>query len=188
MSSRLIGECLEINADIVKERTNTKLPSFIADIISSYYRKRLLKSVKKLRNSHYILTSENLLEFFNYTFNNFPPYGTYKSVSMSKIFDNDNYNTIVALIKFEDYTVDITIYSNIPDYFDINIINDSQQGTNKYFLHLNSLYSENNNIKDILNIINEKLLNDITDYIIDTISIYGKKSKRKEKKSGLRIR
>lgn len=174
--SRIIGDFLEINADIIQQRESSKLPKFIANIRASYHHKKLIKAVNKFKKSKYILTKDNLAEFFAYTYNNFPPYGSYKSVLASKINDK-NANEIEGIIKFDSYKAVITIDKRYKK-FDISIYNKvSQISSQSCSINVEKLYSEKEVSSELLSKINEKILEDMCDYILSIIMIYYDKEK-----------
>ena len=164
---RIIGSFLEINGDIILQENESKLPKFIKKIRSRYYRNKVIKSIKKLRNSNHILSKDNIEEFFSYTFNSFPPYGKYKSVVTSKI---DN-NTTEGILEFDNYKVIITIEKDEENFeIHINEINEDRYDT--YNLYLDKLYSESKSSREILYTINNRLLNDICDFINTIVMLY----------------
>ena len=164
---RIIGSFLEINGDIILQENESKLPGFIKRIRSKHYRKKLIKSINKLRNSKYILTKENIEEFFSYTYNGFPPYGKFKSVIMSKV-DND---ITEGVLKFDKYKIVISIYKN-EENFEIHIVESNEYGNDSYNLYMDKLYSEAKANRELLYMINDKILNDICDFINDIIVLY----------------
>lgn len=171
--TRLIGDFLEINADIVERRFKSKLPKLLADIQEKYSRNKLIKTAKKIRESDNTLNLYNLSELFIYTFNNFPPNGNYKSIMISKVVDEGN--IIEAVIKFEDIVaiIDIDKKENI---MDVNIT----QNNNTFFTRCGKLLKHNkkdSKVDIILKRINKELLNMITDYIIETLEAYNRKDK-----------
>lgn len=162
---RIIGNFLEINSDIVSVEATSKKPKIIKKLRSKFFRFRLLKMVKKLRKQNYILTKENLIEFFTYTFNNFPPYGRYKSVYVSKVHDD----RIEAILYIDNN--EILIFFDLKEKgFEFTISNHSEDGVN-----VNHLYcSENLSHKTIQVVadVNEVLKNNICDYLEETISAF----------------
>lgn len=170
--SRIIGDFLEINADIVYEQHNSKYPKFIAKLIAMYRRRRLIGLVKKLGKSNMMLSKNNLAELFAYTFNNFPPSGSYKNILVSKV--RDNYSE--AIVSFNDGNTK-AIVSIDQDIFgmELNIThhNPENNTTKHYSLtrsHLFGLGDEE--AEDIVRELNKVLLNLITEYLISNISSY----------------
>ena len=174
-NGRIIGDFLEINADIVQKRFKSKLPSFLANIDEKYYRNKLIKRAKKMKNSNMILSIYNIYELFVYTYNNFPPDGKYKSIWRSKIMVSDNNVEAEAVIKFDNITSIISIDKN-EETLDVNILEEN----NQYYTRCNKLlkHSKKGSKIDILLMrINKELLNIITDYIIETLEAYNRKDK-----------
>ena len=172
-STRIIGDFLEINADIVERRFKSKLPKILADIEEKYSRNKLIKTAKKIQESNMILSIYNLSELFIYTFNNFPPNGKYKSIMISKVVNDSN--NIEAVIKFEDIVSIINIDKK-ENTIDVNITQDN----NTFFTRCNGLLKHSkkgSRVDIILMRINKELLNMITDYIIETLESYNRKDK-----------
>lgn len=171
VEDRIIGDFLGINAEMINQRETSKLPKFVSNIRYKIYQRKLLKNVDKLRKSNYILNMHNLAEFFSYTFNNFPPYGDFKSVQNSKI-NNEEGTELEAILKTESYSAVITINKKL-DVFEISIYNKkSDTDSERISISLNKLHTDNENIYEIINRINVNLLNDICDYLYETISYY----------------
>lgn len=173
---RIIGDFLEINADIVKERFESKLPNFLADLRSNYYRNKLIKSAKKLKNSNLPLSTENLYEFFIYVYNNFPPHGAFQSVILTKLNERDEGTNIEAVIQSEDLNAIISIDESETG-FKVSI---SKRKTsdlkNGCTIHCKDrLVSTNSNSAELVTELNNLLLSDISDYIISIISAYTNK-------------
>ena len=172
-STRIIGDFLEINADIVERRFKSKLPKILANIEEKHSRNKLIKSAKKIQESNMILSIYNLSELFIYTFNNFPPNGKYKSIMISKVVNDSN--NIEAVIKFEDIVSIINIDKK-ENTIDVNITQDN----NTFFTRCNGLLKNSkkgSRVDIILMRINKELLNTITDYIIETLESYNRKDK-----------
>lgn len=169
--NRLIGDFLEINADIISKKFKSKLPKFISNIYYNRYKKRLIKSLNKLKKSNLILNKENLYEFFIYCYNNFPPKGSYRSVN--KIIYNDNNNDnlkIEGIIKIDNLEAIIDLEDDY-DGFNISVKNkDLATGNyNNFSIHCIRLESNNIIAKEVLKIINKQLLEDIIIFITDNI-------------------
>lgn len=172
-STRIIGDFLEINADIVERRFKSKLPKILANIEEKHSRNKLIKTAKKIQESNMILSIYNLSELFIYTFNNFPPNGKYKSIMISKVVNDSN--NIEAVIKFEDIVSIINIDKK-ENTIDVNITQDN----NTFFTRCNGLLKHSkkgSRVDIILMRINKELLNTITDYIIETLESYNRKDK-----------
>lgn len=170
---RIIGDFLEINADIVKQEVDSNLPKFLSKMKAKLFRKRLLKSLYKLKSSNYILNSRNLSELFTYTFNNFPPMGEYNSIKHSKIIEDTGYSIrSEAVIEFDNIKCIIYLDSR-EKYFEINVSqtleNNNKMGFN---LSLTELSSEKDQYKDIVSNINDKLVDELVSYIESIIKNY----------------
>ena len=170
-SSRIIGDFLEINSDIVQAEFNSKLPKFIKKYKFRKQRKRLLDNVSKLRDSGIVLETDNIVELFSYIYNNFYPETSYKSIEKCKI--NTDIEAYEGIIKFDNIVSIITIEKDIYPKFNINtkinVSNGISQGIN---IEIDRLYSDNTKKNDILSRVNSELVNVICDYIEDIIKPY----------------
>lgn len=167
-AERLIGDFLEANTDIVVRQHNSKLPKFISKLESKYYRKKLIKIIKKFKNSDVILTKDNLVEFFAYTFNNFPPKGKFNSINSSIVIDGNT----EGILFFDDIKVVITIEKE-QEKFELIIDQTTKTNeNNKYVFQLSELYSDNPITKDLVAKLNKQIVLEISTYLLDTISAY----------------
>ena len=163
--SRIIGDFIEINGDIISKEFNSKLPRLIKKIYFGRYKKKLLKSVDKFVDSGHILTTDNLVEFFTIIFNNFPPNGEFNSI-IRCVRDDNLSHSVEAAIKFDAYDYLITIdrleYPNFRLICRKHIDKDTTDGIN---ITTNRLFSTNIRKSDYLEKINTKLLEEIREYI-----------------------
>ena len=168
-NSRIIGDFLEINSDIISNQAKSKLPKFISNIVYNRYRKKLKKAIIKLKNSNVVLTKDNLSEFFIYCYNNFPPNGSYKSIH--KVLYNTTSGKVEGIIKFEALQAIIDIEDNY-DGFTIAVKDkDLETGNyNNFSIHCNMLQSKTNIGKSTLELINKQLIEDISDFIMENVS------------------
>lgn len=172
-TNRIIGDFLEINADILLQYQKSKLPEFIKRKISFWHRKKLLKSARKIANSNIILTKDNLGELFAYTYNNFPPKGSFGCIICSKI--NNNEQQIEAVIKFDSYKAIITIDKDVSTFDLVVSYKNLEDNTNKNCsISCTNLNSDNPITKPLLEKINKRLLLDMSDYIVSNISLFQK--------------
>lgn len=172
-NSRIIGDFLEINGNIISQRQTSRMPRFISNIRYKYYHNKLVKLVKKFVNSNYALTKNNLIEFFAYINNNFYPVGQYDIVKFVKIL-NDSEN-IEACIEFEEnndeYACVITIDQGNP-LFELNIKKTSNDNTNNIHINISSLNTKKESCIDIVDTLNRNLLNSIEKYIMSILDAY----------------
>ena len=170
---RIIGDFLEINADIVKQQVDSTLPAFISKLRAKYFRKKLLRSLHKLKKKHYVLTCKNIAELFTYTFNNFSPKGNYNSIKYSKVkVDSESYFGIEGIVEFDNLTSIISMKSN-DLYFEINTSITKDDGSKDQFnLTLQKMYTDNNKYHDTIYKINEKLLDELISYIDSILNHY----------------
>lgn len=169
-TDRIIGDFLEVNADIVSFEHISKLPKIIKKIISKFQRRKLKKYVNKMRRG-IILSTDNIAEFFVYIYNNYPPYGSFQSVKTCKINDEE-VREIEGVLAFDNHQVVITIDKSMPG-FDIVVKTKKEDGSvDGISIHIDRLYTDKRQCRDIILKINEVLLNDICDYILSVLNNY----------------
>ena len=168
-TDRIIGDFLEINADIISKEFKSKLPKFISKIHYNKYKKRLIKSATNLKNSNMILTKENLEELFSYCYNNYPPNGSYRSIN--KVMYNQDTGKYEGIIKFDNITAIIDIEKNY-DGFTIGVKEKNIESGewNNFSIHCIRLDTKNNAALDTIKNINKQLLEDISNFILDIIN------------------
>lgn len=165
---RIIGDFLELHADINSMSSSDeykRYPGFIKNIIIKRYHKKMINTVKKLKNANQPLTKDNLIEYFTYLFNNYPPYGSYKSTTVVKKLNE----MIFATVRIDDMKVKFNIRLD-EDSFNIVINVPNGENSKSYDTSLRKLYSENKKTTDMIDKINKTLISDMTDYILDNIS------------------
>lgn len=167
---RIIGDFIEVNAAIVNDQYYSKYPKFIAKIIAKQQRKKLLKAVKKLRNSNLILNSNNLYEFFIILYNNFPPEGKFGDIV--RVLYNQEQNSIEGALIFDNYTVLISMVHSDTGLFDIKAKKTMNGDSIGIDLTTKELTSKNKDYEDIYKTINHQILYNICDYIEYTINLY----------------
>ena len=171
-TERIIGSCLEINSDIIRMKfEDNKTPKWIISMKESYYRHKLVKSVKKLEKANVPLNKENLLELFAYIFSNFPPYGNYKNIKQVMHVDKEDMNIWKTVIRYSEdivYSIDIDTKE---DTFTVAIIvrDPEKDSRNTVTVYLKELYSKKENIDEHIYELNKLLINIIKDYILEVI-------------------
>lgn len=174
---RIIGDFLEINAEILSMQTMSKGLPFISKIRASILRSKLLKRVEKLRNSGLVLNADNLIEYFAYINNRFYPETHFGSVTKC-VIDNNIYE---ALLEFKNQNAIITIDTHELPKFNVKArIILSDYVTRGIDIQTDRLSSDNLNRNTTLISINEVLLNDICDFIVMSIKPYTNNAKLKE--------
>ena len=169
-TERIIGDSLEIYSDLIKDKNDesNKKPKFIKNIIFKRYHKKLVKIVKKMYNANKPLTRANLAEYFTYIFNNYPPYGTFKHVSVVKMLQS----SIVAVFKLDNIKAKFIIREDEKTFnLVLAITNPNTEVVSNYDINLETLYSDDTKFKDKLESINNSIHKDIADYILDAISL-----------------
>ena len=172
--TRLIGNFIEINADILAEQINSKHPKFIASIIANRNRKRLLKLANKLSKKDIILDRSNLAEFFTYIHNHYEgKYGIIRNIIIS---GNEYDYEISATVIIDD---DIRYIINIDQQKEMQIVcytsyKTSNGGFNTFKTRL---YSERPEYREYIELLNKGLREELFRYIHEAIGAYSEKGK-----------
>mgnify|MGYP004507037313 CR=1 FL=1 len=168
MNKRLIGNFLEINGDIVKLETESR-KNFINKIKFKRMRKKLIDHTKRIKKLNLVLTKDNLNELFYFIWNNYPPNGEFKEIKSTKINHEEDY--IESKIEYEDYQIIITIYQDEDD-IEFQIRSSNQEDDKKNINISRKDVSDDGEFKSIFETLNSKLLELISDYILEIIIKY----------------
>lgn len=175
-NDRIIGDIIELNAEIVSKRINSKFPSLISNYIANRDRRKLLKIIDKFGKSDYILNKNNLFEFFIYIYNNFEgsSYGCIKKVAYMV---NKNISTIYADITIENVDFNITLSSDSNDIF-IHCCIKYYTGLRESFsVQLDKLITNKDKLDEVIYKLNKQLLLNLSKYSESCISKYNGKEK-----------
>lgn len=173
-TERIIGNCLEINSDIIRMKfeDDNKYPKFFIKIRENFYRYKLIKSVKKLEKANVPLNRNNLIELFAYIYSNFPPYGSYQNIKQVMHVDKEDMNIWKAIIRYPDnivYSIDIdNEESTFTVVYIINDENNNSRITNT--IYLTELITDKENLKEPIYNLNKLLIKITKDYILQTIN------------------
>lgn len=176
-TERIIGDCMEINAEIVEQRFTSKLPKFIARIREKYYRDKLIKIITKLKVANKPLTSNNLFEFFIYLYNNYPPKGSYKDIGYSVIIESSN--RLIAKITGEKWDGQIKIDLSDLTKFELYLTVYKEVNLNTYNFTLKELTVSLEEVSDYVSEMNTIILNNMSDYIIEYLSRFNNNGEEK---------
>lgn len=168
---RIIGDFIEINADIYREKNESKYPKFIRVIIAKRRKRRLYKLNNKIRNSNMILNKSNITELFYYIFNNFPPKGQYKDISQVTIVDNNIIATVLLSVSDKWYKYIFNINTE-DDFFDLTITKYDREKEDTFYIQLKKLSNDTKETKEIIYNLNNCLINIICDYLNDVLEKY----------------
>lgn len=176
---RLIGDFIEINANIVQEEFQSKYPEFIKKFKSRRMRKRLLKNVERIRKSGIILDADNLIEYFSYIVSNYYPETKFGVIS--KCFIDESIGIYQAVITLEKQTAIILIDKSRYPKFSVStkllLKDETSTGIN---IEVDKLESSNYKKNKMLSLINTSLVNDICDFIVEKIKPYQEELKENE--------
>lgn len=168
-ATRIIGDFLEVNADISYNEATGKGLKFIKKWRANKQRKKLVDMVTEFVKSPYILNRDNLYEAFVYFFNNRDIY-TPKYLKVFKAdedkMENDRYEGVVSMDKINclihlesnKNTVDIVLQYNDPkgEFSKISITRDK-------------LEDFSSPLSDKIQFVNTYLKAEIGDYIVKQI-------------------
>jgi hypothetical protein len=175
-TTRLIGDFLELNADILSNQFNSKYPKFIANLQAKYYRNKLIKSANKLKKSNFILNTDNLVELFIYIYNNYE--GNYGCINKILINLNNYNNSIIDTeIVIDNIKAHINIDTSNPK-MTINGVIIKDKINHSFNINTYELKSNKPVSSEVIPIINKKLLEDLSNYILEIIGNYSNKERK----------
>ena len=172
-TDRIIGDCLEINGDIINRNFNSRFPKFICNIRERYYRNKLIKIVNKIKKSNTPLKACNIYELACYVYNNYIPNGTFGCIYKIKYFDK--YNRYNVYVKYDDIKAIIMIEDQ--DHFDLSIEYYKNNILTASRITLKTMETNNTDIKKKVFSINKALTETIADYILNILNGYNRKEK-----------
>ena len=174
--TRIIGDFLEINADISRDQFYSKWPNCIARFVATRQRKRLLGSINKLRKSNIVLDYNNLYEFFILLYSNYPPEGSFGDVV--KVLYSEEKGILEGILKFDNYNVLISLDDHSNGFFDIKAKKTENGLTNGIDLSARQLMSKKKEYESIYRDINKQILENICDYIEIIVKNFIKENKK----------
>lgn len=180
-SNRIIGDILEINSDIIRQRVESKSPKFITGIKERHYRHRLEKLIKRFNKDKLILDKTNIQELlvYLYTYNE-SQYSVITNIKMSSQFGVD---VIVADLTIDpdiSYIKDIKYIINISskeDFMTILMIIHRAEGTvltNSLKLHNLSYFDIDGELQIGVSKLNDTLLNLLERFLLDYLDRFKK--------------
>lgn len=173
--TRIIGDFLEVNADIAKDQFYSKYPNFIAKFIAKLQRKKLLRSVHKLRKSNIVLDYNNLYEFFILLYTNYPPEGTFGDVV--KVLYSEEKGILEGVLKFDNYSVLISLDDHSNGFFDLKAKKTENGISTGLDLSSRQLSTKKKEYEDIYNTVNKQILENMCDYITTVIENFIKENR-----------
>lgn len=172
-NERIIGSCLEINSDIIRMKfeEDKKFPKLFIKLRENFYRRKLIKTVKKLEKANIPLTKNNLLELFSYIYSNFPPNGSYQDIKQILHVEKENLNLWKAVVKYSDnilYSIDIDVAE--PTFTVTVIINNKEKDTRSTTdIYLKELITDKEKMKEHIQNLNTLMIKLIMNYTLDII-------------------
>lgn len=171
-TTRIIGDFLEVNADIVSEEFYSKKPKFIKKILSRKYRKRLLRAITKLKDSDYILNSMNLREYFIYVFNNCSGSngGCYRSIKVVKYIEEVGEMEVIMI--WDNYNIIFTFNNPEDEYFQMTVKWKENDNERRATVSLKDFRTNKYEFVDLYKTINIHIKDEICSYVEDIIKQY----------------
>ena len=188
--NNIIGDCIQMNTDIINQYNDSKLPKFIIKLLILRKKRKLLDCVNKIKRGNVPLTRVDLISFFNYIMSSFPleerfghiyncriittEFESFLEASINiedSILHNSTIKKIQAVFKFnifmrnqEKFTLNLSVIDDIDFRFHFDIdLKELFYNDKKYLSDENFLLSES------IKIINNTIYNDISDYIKNVI-------------------
>lgn len=171
MSDRIIGDLLEINAEINEDIFTSNAPGFIKFFMKKYYTLKMLRIVKKIEVGNVPLNKKNLIELAEYIHNNYQPDCRFLTIKHVRYFEpSDSY---VMRLEFGNTIVVFNIHdANNPriESFTCKITPDNSGKS--YEVELKEMITDNPDIKATVITANSELYKVITEYILTIIGKY----------------
>ena len=180
-SNRIIGDILEINSDIIKQRVESKSPKIITSIKEKYYRHRLDKLIKRFNKNKIILSTQNVQELlvYLYTYND----KKYKYITNIRMSNNFGLNLLSADLSIDpdvSYIKDIKYVISISSREDeMNILTIVHRAEGTVITHtVKLLYLSyldlDNEISIAIAKLNEALLDLLESFLLDYLGRFKK--------------
>ena len=188
--NNIIGDCIQMNTDIINQYNDSKLPKFIIKLLILRKKRKLLDCVNKIKRGNVPLTRVDLISFFNYIMSSFPLEERFGHIYNCRIITTDFESFLEASINIEDSILHNSTIKKIQAVFKFNIFMRNQE---KFALNLSViddidfrfhfdidlkelfyndkkyLSDENFLLSESIKIINNTIYNDISDYIKNVI-------------------
>ena len=184
--NNIIGDCIQMNTDIINQYNDSKLPKFIIKLLILRKKRKLLDCVNKIKRGNVPLTRVDLISFFNYIMSSFPLEERFGHIYNCRIITTEFESFLEACINIEDSILHHSTIKKIQAVFKFNIFMGNQE---KFTLNLSViddidfrfhfdidlkelfyndkkyLSDENFLLTESIKIINNTIYNDISDYI-----------------------
>ena len=188
--NNIIGDCIQMNTDIINQYNDSKLPKFIIKLLILRKKRKLLDCVNKIKRGNVPLTRVDLISFFNYIMSSFPLEERFGHIYNCRIITTEFESFLEASINIEDSILHNSTIKKIQAVFKFNIFIRNQE---KFTLNLSViddidfrfhfdidlkelfyndkkyLSDENFLLTESIKIINNTIYNDISDYIKNVI-------------------
>lgn len=188
--NNIIGDCIQMNTDIINQYNDSKLPKFIIKLLILRKKRKLLDCVNKIKRGNVPLTRVDLISFFNYIMSSFPSEERFGHIYNCRIITTEFESFLEASINIEDSILHHSTIKKIQAVFKFNIFMRNQE---KFTLNLSViddidfrfhfdidlkelfyndkkyLSDENFLLTESIKIINNTIYNDISDYIKNVI-------------------
>ena len=188
--NNIIGDCIQMNTDIINQYNDSKLPKFIIKLLILRKKRKLLDCVNKIKRGNVPLTRVDLISFFNYIMSSFPLEERFGHIYNCRIITTEFESFLEASINIEDSILHNSTIKKIQAVFKFNIFMRNQE---KFTLNLSViddidfrfhfdidlkelfyndkkyLSDENFLLTESIKIINNTIYNDISDYIKNVI-------------------
>ena len=172
MNQRIIGDALQLNAEINESIFNSKSPRFLKILEKKYYTLKISRIVKKIGAGNVPLTKANLVELASYIYNNYQPDCKFMGIKHVRYFrDSDSY---LMRLEFGNSTLVFNLHdanNSKVNNFTCKVIPDNGLGK-AYEVEIKEMVTDNNEIRHVLIDANTVLYNIIKDYILLIIGKY----------------
>lgn len=173
-TNRIIGDILEINSDIIRQRVESKSPKIITSLKERHYRNRLEKLIKRFNKDKIVLDKSNIQELlvYLYTYNE----AKYKEITNIVMKSQFGVDAIVADLLIDpdiSYIKDIKYVINISsreEEMSILMIIHRVEGTvltNTLKLNSLSYFDIDGELQIAVSKLNDTLLNILESFLLE---------------------
>ena len=120
--NNIIGDCIQMNTDIINQYNDSKLPKFIIKLLILRKKRKLLDCVNKIKRGNVPLTRVDLISFFNYIMSSFPLEERFGHIYNCRIITTEFESFLEASINIEDSILHNSTIKKIQAVFKFNIL------------------------------------------------------------------
>ena len=171
MSNRIIGDALELNAEINEDIFTSKAPGFIKFFMKKYYAFKMSRIVKKIESGNVPLNKKNLVELAEYIHNNYQPDCRFNNIRHVRYFESSD--SYLMRLEFNGSVLVYNLHDANNDKVQSFTCKITPDNSGKaYEVELKEMITDNPDIKTTVFDANSELYKVIAQYILTIIGKY----------------